>query len=59
MLSRLLLAGLAFAATLALPVPGLSAVSVDPAWTTPFPPYRVIGNIYYVGSKDLAADLTP
>jgi metallo-beta-lactamase class B len=57
MLSRLLLAGLAFAATLALPVPGLSAVSIDPAWTTPFPPYRVIGNIYYVGSKDLAVFL--
>src|SRR5262249_7190471 len=23
-------------------------------WTRPFPPYRVIGNIYYVGSTDIA-----
>jgi metallo-beta-lactamase class B len=29
----------------------------DPAWTTPQTPYRVIGNVYYVGSKDLAAFL--
>ena len=26
-------------------------------WTTPFPPHRVIANIYYVGSKGLAAYL--
>lgn len=26
-------------------------------WTQPFPPYRVIGNVYYVGSKDLASYL--
>jgi metallo-beta-lactamase class B len=29
----------------------------DPAWTTPQTPYRVIGNVYYVGSKDLASFL--
>lgn len=29
----------------------------DPDWTTPFPPYRVVGNVYYVGSKDLASYL--
>lgn len=29
----------------------------NPDWTTPFPPYRVIGNIYYVGSRDLASFL--
>ncbi len=29
----------------------------NPAWTQPFPPYRVIGNVYYVGSKDLASFL--
>ena len=29
----------------------------NPEWTTPFPPHRVIGNVYYVGSKDLAAFL--
>lgn len=26
-------------------------------WTTPFPPYRIAGNLYYVGSKDLASYL--
>ena len=26
-------------------------------WTTPFPPFRVAGNLYYVGSKDLASYL--
>lgn len=29
----------------------------DPAWTEPFPPYRVIGNVYYVGSRGLASYL--
>jgi metallo-beta-lactamase class B len=29
----------------------------DPAWTAPQPPFRVIGNVYYVGSKDLASFL--
>ncbi|HLJ23629.1 MAG TPA: subclass B3 metallo-beta-lactamase [Candidatus Acidoferrales bacterium] len=28
-----------------------------PDWTNPFPPYRVIGNIYYVGSQGLASYL--
>lgn len=27
------------------------------AWTQPFPPHRVAGNLYYVGSKDLASYL--
>ncbi|MEP6905842.1 MAG: subclass B3 metallo-beta-lactamase [Gemmatimonadales bacterium] len=26
----------------------------NPEWTEPFPPFRVAGNLYYVGSKDLA-----
>lgn len=29
----------------------------NPAWTTPAPPFRIAGNIYYVGSQDLAAYL--
>ena len=29
----------------------------SPDWTNPFPPYRVIGNIYYVGSQGLASYL--
>ena len=26
-------------------------------WTDPFPPHRIVGNIYYVGSRDLASYL--
>lgn len=29
----------------------------NPEWTTPFPPFRIAGNLYYVGSKDLASYL--
>lgn len=29
----------------------------NPEWTRPFPPFRIIGNIYWVGSYDLAAYL--
>jgi len=29
----------------------------NPDWTTPFPPFRLAGNLYYVGSKDLASYL--
>ena len=28
-----------------------------PAWTRPFTPFRIVGNLYYVGSEDLAAYL--
>src|SRR5450631_2886816 len=28
-----------------------------PEWTKPFPPYRIMGNIYYVGSQGLASYL--
>jgi metallo-beta-lactamase class B len=28
-----------------------------PEWTRPFPPFHIAGNIYYVGSEDLAAYL--
>jgi metallo-beta-lactamase class B len=30
---------------------------VNPEWTEPFPAHRVIGNVYYVGSKGLASYL--
>jgi enterochelin esterase family protein len=30
---------------------------VSPDWTEPFPPFRIAGNLYYVGSKDLASYL--
>jgi metallo-beta-lactamase class B len=29
----------------------------NPDWTTPVPPFRIAGNLYYVGSKDLASYL--
>ncbi len=33
------------------------AAQVPAAWTTPFPPFRIAGNLYYVGSQDLASYL--
>lgn len=30
---------------------------IDPDWTTPMPPFRIAGNLYYVGSRDLASYL--
>jgi len=46
---------LVLVAALAIAAPGLSAQSAD--WTTPFPAHRIAGNLYYVGSKDLASYL--
>jgi metallo-beta-lactamase class B len=34
----------------------LSAQS-NPSWSRPFPPHRIAGNIYYVGTEDLACFL--
>ena len=34
----------------------LSAAN-NPAWNQPFPPHKVIGNVYYVGSSELASYL--
>ena len=31
--------------------------AVPAEWTRPFPPFRIAGNLYYVGSEDLAAFL--
>lgn len=50
MLSRLLILLLTLTGTVA-------AAQNNPEWTQPFPPYRIAGNIYYVGSKDLASYL--
>jgi metallo-beta-lactamase class B len=30
---------------------------LDPDWTTPMPPFRIAGNLHYVGSRDLASYL--
>jgi len=50
--SALRLSLLAFIASIA-PV----AAQNNPAWTTPFPAFRIAGNLYYVGSQDLASYL--
>lgn len=43
---------------LAVPIlPGRVHASADPAWTTPLSPFQVADNLYYVGSRDLAAYL--
>jgi len=34
-----------------------SQAATAPAWTNPFPPFRIAGNLYYVGSQDLASYL--
>jgi metallo-beta-lactamase class B len=36
---------------------GVALAQEAPDWTNPFPPYRIIGNIYYVGSQGLASYL--
>jgi metallo-beta-lactamase class B len=41
---------------LMLAAPRLHA-QADPDWTTPIAPFRIAGNLYYVGGKDLASYL--
>ncbi|HXJ07369.1 MAG TPA: subclass B3 metallo-beta-lactamase [Candidatus Acidoferrum sp.] len=48
-LSRLLILVLASTGTL--------LAQASPDWTQPFPPFRIAGNMYYVGSKGLASFL--
>src|SRR5271169_2022477 len=33
---------------------GILLAQASPDWTDPFPPFRIAGNLYYVGSKGLA-----
>ena len=35
----------------------ISRLQIPASWTTTFPPFRIAGNLYYVGSEDLAAYL--
>jgi metallo-beta-lactamase class B len=35
----------------------LPLAAASPEWTRPFPPFQIAGNLYYVGSEDLAAYL--
>jgi metallo-beta-lactamase class B len=43
--------------TSALLATSLHLSAQTPDWTTPFPPFRIAGNLYYVGSQDLASYL--
>ena len=55
----MLLRAVTIAATVAIALTctaGLVA-QVNPGWVAPFPPHRVAGNIYYVGSQGLASYL--
>ncbi len=39
---------------LAVTLAGTAMSQANPEWTEPFPPFRIAGNLYYVGSKGLA-----
>ena len=51
---RSLLRGMVLSAACLLAIP---VAAMDPAWTKPFSPFRIAGNLYYVGSADLASYL--
>jgi len=51
---RLVTPALLFAALFFL---SLAHAATNPAWTRAFPPFRIAGNLYYVGSEDLASYL--
>src|SRR5215469_18680875 len=36
---------------------GSAVAQADPSWTEPFPPFKIVGNVHYVGSRGLAAYL--
>lgn len=44
-------------ALLLLTVAGSAHAAVDPGWIAPIAPFRIVGNLYYVGSKELASYL--
>ena len=52
---KLLCSSVAFAAVFI--TAGALRAQVNPDWIEPFPPFRIAGNLYYVGSKDLASYL--
>jgi metallo-beta-lactamase class B len=49
--------GLRFATLGGLLWAALAQAQSNPEWTTPIAPFRIAGNVYYVGSKDLASYL--
>jgi metallo-beta-lactamase class B len=51
------LSGYQIALAAVLTVANTLNAQIRPEWTAPFPPFRIAGNLYYVGSKDLASYL--
>ena len=45
------------ASLFAMAFAGRARAQASPDWTEPFPPFRIAGNLYYVGSKGLASYL--
>jgi metallo-beta-lactamase class B len=43
--------------TLLLTLFAIAAAAQSPNWSEPFPPHRVVGNVYYVGSSEMASYL--
>ena len=43
--------------TLLLSLIFAAAAHAQQSWNTPFPPHKVIGNVYFIGSKELASFL--
>src|SRR5579862_1319491 len=40
-----------------LPLPAFSQGGVPAGWNDPFPPHKIMDNMYYVGTKELASFL--
>jgi len=57
LLSQLRLSALFLAFLFVLPLEAQSKAFQTESWTRPFPTFRIAGNLYYVGSADLAAFL--
>jgi metallo-beta-lactamase class B len=51
---RVALRAILAAGTCLLAASAPAAAQAPPDWTEPFPPFRIAGNLYYVGSKGLA-----
>src|SRR5271169_3147913 len=57
MLTRLMMLGSILALAACVFAQANAAVPDSPDWSEPFPAHRMIGNIYYVGSRGLASYL--
>jgi len=54
---RSVLVSIGSTAAAAFILPAVLIADPNPDWTTVVPPYRIAGNLYYVGSRDLASFL--